>query len=82
MEPKWLIWARRLQSIAQAGLTYSRDKYDIERFHQIRDIAVEMVFSLWIICLRCLLTELPKMKLKCVLKPGSTIILSRYLTDC
>ena len=43
MEPKWLNWAKRLQSIAQAGLEYSKDKYDIERFYQIRDISVEIL---------------------------------------
>ena len=41
MEPKRLSWAKKLQSIAQAGLTYSKDKYDIERFQQIRDISAE-----------------------------------------
>lgn len=43
MEPKWLEWAKQLQSIAQAGLTYSKDKYDIERFEMIRDISLEML---------------------------------------
>lgn len=43
MEPKWLEWAKQLQSIAQAGLTYSKDKYDIERFEMIRDISVDML---------------------------------------
>ncbi|AOV08137.1 NUDIX hydrolase [Sporosarcina ureilytica] len=43
MEPKWLEWAKQLQSIAQAGLTYSKDKYDIERFEMIRNISVEML---------------------------------------
>jgi len=43
MEPKWLSWAKQLQSIAQAGLTYSKDKYDIERFQQIRNISVEIL---------------------------------------
>lgn len=43
MEPKWLSWAKQLQAIAQAGLTYSKDKYDIERFHQIRDLSVEIL---------------------------------------
>jgi ADP-ribose pyrophosphatase YjhB (NUDIX family) len=43
MEPKWLEWAKQLQSIAQAGLTYSKDKYDIERFEVIRNISVEML---------------------------------------
>ncbi|MED4015121.1 NUDIX hydrolase [Sutcliffiella cohnii] len=43
MEPKWLEWAKQLQSIAQAGLTYSKDVYDMERFEQIRDISVEIM---------------------------------------
>lgn len=40
---KWLDWAIELQSLAQAGLTYSKDSYDIERFERIRDISAEMV---------------------------------------
>ncbi|REB07088.1 NUDIX domain-containing protein [Sporosarcina sp. BI001-red] len=43
MDPKWLDWAKQLQAIAQAGLTYSKDKYDIERFEMITDISVEMM---------------------------------------
>lgn len=43
MEPKWLSWAKQLQSIAQAGLTYSKDKYDIERFQQIRSLSAEIL---------------------------------------
>lgn len=43
MEPKWLSWAKELQSIAQAGLAYSKDQYDIERFRQIRDLSVEIL---------------------------------------
>jgi ADP-ribose pyrophosphatase YjhB (NUDIX family) len=37
--PAWLEWARALQSIAQAGLTYARDEYDLERYREIRRIA-------------------------------------------
>lgn len=33
-EHKWLKWAMELQFIAQAGLTYSRDRFDRERFPQ------------------------------------------------
>lgn len=40
---KWLRWAVRLQSIAQAGLFYGKDKFDKERYEQIRDIAAEMI---------------------------------------
>lgn len=43
MEPKWLQWAKQLQSIAQVGLTYSKDVYDLERFELIRGISVEML---------------------------------------
>jgi ADP-ribose pyrophosphatase YjhB (NUDIX family) len=40
---KWLDWAIRIQSVAQSGLTYSRDKYDLERFHQLRELAAEIM---------------------------------------
>lgn len=40
---KWLTWATKMQSIAMAGLTYSKDKYDIERFEQLRDLSAEIV---------------------------------------
>ena len=40
---KWLDWAVELQALAQAGLFYSKDIYDIERFQRIRQIAVEML---------------------------------------
>lgn len=43
--PKWLDWAVELQALAQAGLFYSKDVYDIERFERIRDIAAEMLVS-------------------------------------
>jgi ADP-ribose pyrophosphatase YjhB (NUDIX family) len=39
MKPPWLDWAQRLQAIAQTGLTYAADPYDIERYQQIRNIA-------------------------------------------
>lgn len=40
---KWLQWAVELQSLAQAGLFYSKDVYDLERFERIRDISAEMI---------------------------------------
>ncbi|QCJ44554.1 NUDIX domain-containing protein [Bacillus sp. S3] len=43
METKWLEWAKQLQSIAQGGLTYSKDVYDLERFELIRNISVEIL---------------------------------------
>ena len=43
LEPKWLDWAKQLQSIAQAGLMYSKDVYDLERFELIRNISVDIL---------------------------------------
>lgn len=42
-QTKWLEWAVELQSLAQAGLYYTRDVFDRERFQRIREIAAEMV---------------------------------------
>jgi ADP-ribose pyrophosphatase YjhB (NUDIX family) len=41
--PRWLNWCQQLQAIAQNGLTFAKDSYDIERYHQIRQIAAEML---------------------------------------
>ncbi|MFP4548419.1 MAG: NUDIX hydrolase N-terminal domain-containing protein [Fidelibacterota bacterium] len=41
-EPKWLAIAKQLQLISQAGLAYSKDKYDIERFQQIQEVCAEI----------------------------------------
>jgi len=42
-EPSWLAWARQLNAIAQAGLSYSENGYDRERYRQVREIAVDML---------------------------------------
>ena len=39
----WLDWAVELQALAQSGLHYGKDPFDIERFQRIRDIAAEML---------------------------------------
>lgn len=43
MRDRWLDWAIRIQSVAQSGLTYSKDKYDLERFQQLRELAAEIM---------------------------------------
>jgi ADP-ribose pyrophosphatase YjhB (NUDIX family) len=40
-----LEWSKRLQAIAQNGVTYARDPFDLERFQQVRQIAAEMLAS-------------------------------------
>ena len=43
METTWIDWVVELQAIAQAGLHYSKDIYDIERFQRIREITAQMM---------------------------------------
>lgn len=43
MENKWMKWGRALQVIAQNGLAYSTNVFDIERFEAVRRIAAEMI---------------------------------------
>ena len=40
---KWLQWAVELQSLAQAGLYYGKDRFDLERYERFREIAAEMI---------------------------------------
>jgi ADP-ribose pyrophosphatase YjhB (NUDIX family) len=41
--PDWLERARRLQAIAQTGLTYAKDPFDVERYGEVRRIAAEIL---------------------------------------
>ena len=43
MNDKWIEFAIRIQSIAQAGLQYGKDKYDRERYEELRQIAADML---------------------------------------
>lgn len=43
--PQWLTWARRLQAIAQTGLTFCHDKFDVHRYREISAIAAEIMAS-------------------------------------
>ena len=40
---EWLQWAVELQSLAQAGLYYGKDPFDIERYRRIRELSAEML---------------------------------------
>jgi ADP-ribose pyrophosphatase YjhB (NUDIX family) len=42
-DPAWIEWVKHLTAIAQNGLTYAKDPYDIERYTQLRRIAAEML---------------------------------------
>lgn len=41
--PNWLRWARKIDAIAQAGLTYCESDFDRERYAQLRALAGEIL---------------------------------------
>jgi len=43
MSLHWLQIAKELQSIAQAGLTYSENKYDLDRYRQLRELSIKIL---------------------------------------
>jgi ADP-ribose pyrophosphatase YjhB (NUDIX family) len=43
MEPDWLVWARRIQALAQTGLAFTKDGYDRERYASLTALAAEMM---------------------------------------
>ncbi len=55
MKPKWLEWAATIQSIAQAGLTFSKNQYDLDRYEQLRALSLEIMHEY---------TGIPEKKLK------------------
>jgi ADP-ribose pyrophosphatase YjhB (NUDIX family) len=42
-EPDWLLWAREVQATAQSGLAFTKDPYDVERYHALTALAARMV---------------------------------------
>ena len=40
---KWLKWAIEIQSLAQSGLAYTDNVYEIERYERLREISAEML---------------------------------------
>lgn len=46
MENLWLAQAKKLFSIAQSGIAFSQDPFDIERFEEITEIALSMMAQL------------------------------------
>lgn len=46
VETLQLTWARRLQALAQTGLNFADDPFDIERYQELRSISLEMLARL------------------------------------
>ncbi len=45
MSAKWIQWAQEIFSMSQAGLTYSKNEFDIERYKRLQEITAEMIES-------------------------------------
>jgi ADP-ribose pyrophosphatase YjhB (NUDIX family) len=43
VETQRIEWAQRLQALAQSGLTFTKNPFEIERYEQVREIAAEMM---------------------------------------
>jgi ADP-ribose pyrophosphatase YjhB (NUDIX family) len=44
-QPIWMEWAREIFSLSQAGLTYSENPFDIDRYKRMQEITAEMIAS-------------------------------------
>ena len=42
-DPDWLVWAREIQAIAQTGLAFSKDPYDLDRFKALGRLAAKIM---------------------------------------
>jgi 8-oxo-dGTP pyrophosphatase MutT (NUDIX family) len=42
-QPRWLEWAREIQALAQTGLTFTENRFEMERLRRLMEIAAEMV---------------------------------------
>jgi ADP-ribose pyrophosphatase YjhB (NUDIX family) len=85
----WLDWARRIQSIAQAGLTYARDPFDRERYDALLSLTVEIFAregSLEPLALTHALRAergypTPKVDVRAVVPRGGKLLFVREATD-
>ncbi len=44
-QPKWMEWAQEIFLLSQAGLTYSQNEFDIQRYKRLQEITAEMIAS-------------------------------------
>lgn len=87
--PNWLKWARKLEALAQSGLAYSPNPYDVERFEQVKTIAAEMIsagFDLESDAVKSVFDSqagytTPKLDSRGVIIQGDQILLVKELAD-
>jgi ADP-ribose pyrophosphatase YjhB (NUDIX family) len=84
-----LAWMRRLQTITQAGLTYTRDPYDRERYEQLQELAAEIAASVSQVpeapCLAIIRAEkgyaTPKLDVRAVVEQAGKLLFMRESQD-
>lgn len=89
MEHSWLAVAKRIQAIAQAGITYAENGYDLERYQELQSISVEIMATLTdapIEKIRGLFTnetgyQTPKVDVRGVIFEGDKILMVREKID-
>lgn len=89
MKAKWLEWATEIQSIAQAGLTFSESHYDIDRYKKLRNIAVQIVNEYTDVPYEKLLTlfagetgyQTPKVDIRSAVFRGDSILMAKEKID-
>jgi ADP-ribose pyrophosphatase YjhB (NUDIX family) len=42
-DPDWLVWGREMQALAQTGLAFSKDPYDLDRFRALQRLAAQVM---------------------------------------
>src|SRR5271170_6965220 len=42
-DPEWLSIARELRALAQTGLTFTKDRFDRQRYERLRELAANML---------------------------------------
>lgn len=88
IEP-WLEWASQLNAIAQNGLTFAKDKFDIERYTAIKKIAAEMLATkttitseeIFSVLLEDIGYHTPKLDVRGAVFKGQEILLVKEISD-
>ena len=89
MNTQWLDQIKRLQALAQSGLAYSDNPYDIERYQELRAIGVQMmaeIAQMEIEPVRCFFAnetgyQTPKVDVRSVIFQEQKMLLVREKAD-
>lgn len=87
---QWLEWASEIQSISQAGLTFAKDPFDLQRYQRLQTLAAQMIayqsFESFEKVQQLFLAEdhylTPKLDVRiAVIKEGNQILLVKEIGD-